>query len=316
MSPQGGLCGSGGHGRAESAVQPGGGSPAPCPRGQRAALQGRWRRSRQRGSCPPVAPAGAPPPARLCPRPDALPANFVLLQWPEAPPATSAAPPAVPAGSRPSAGRGNRGTADGGLGSEIGPGGCRLLGCTRRPSCRVLTCPSNKGANPVLGLHPRDLAASPRPRLLTQPRVRAGGGRGGWASKQELGGTQHCFRSRKAAQSPGADPASGVAARQPALRLSAASGALRGRRSRLSSPQPRFPVFRGQCGSRCSCQAWREPGSGPTLRNAAGLLLPAGMTKCQAPVSADVSAAKPPATPRLRAGCLGLWGPGMCGQHE
>lgn len=216
MSPQGGLCGSGGHGRAESAVQPGGGSPAPCPRGQRAALQGRWRRSRQRGSCPPVAPAGAPPPARLCPRPDTLPANFVLLQWPEAPPATSAAPPAVPAGSRPSAGRGNRGTADGGLGSEIGPGGCRLLGCTRRPSCRVLTCPSNKGANPVLGLHPRDLAASPRPRLLTQPRVRARGAgwlgfkAGAWGDTallpQQEGGSEPRSRPSVRGGSPAASP--------------------------------------------------------------------------------------------------------------
>lgn len=239
MSPQGGLCGSGGHGRAESAVQPGGGSPAPCPRGQRAALQGRWRRSRQRGSCPPVAPAGAPPPARLCPRPDALPANFVLLQWPEAPPATSAAPPAVPAGSRPSAGRGNRGTADGGLGSEIGPGGCRLLGCTRRPSCRVLTCPSNKGANPVLGLHPRDLAASPRPRLLTQPRVRARGGGVAGLQSRSLGGHSIAsaagrrLRAQEPTQRQGWQPGSQPSAFQQPRGLCGGGGADCLRRSRV-----------------------------------------------------------------------------------
>lgn len=49
-----------------------------------------WRWSQQRGSRPPLSLPLVPPapPPGLYPRPDVLPANFMLLQWPEAPSAT------------------------------------------------------------------------------------------------------------------------------------------------------------------------------------------------------------------------------------
>lgn len=76
-------------------------------------------------------------------------------------------------------------------------------------------------------------------------------------------------------------------------------------------------IFRGQCGSRCSCQAWQEPGSRPASAWECGRAppLPAGLNEGQAPRAADVSLATAPS--RHPAPCrlfhAGPWGPEMCG---
>lgn len=224
MSPQGGLCGP------EAAARPR--APGASVRRCRAGGVGLGSEAAAHPSLPlvPRPPPGCAQGLTLFPRISCCSSGQRLLP-----------PPPLPSGcarGEPSQCRPNRGTADGGLGSEIGPGGCRLLGCTRRPSCRVLTCPSNKGANPVLGLHPRDLAASPRPRLLTQPRVRAGGGVAGLQSRS-LGGHSIAsaagrrLRAQEPTQRRGWEPGSQPSAFQQPRGLCGGGGADCLRRSRV-----------------------------------------------------------------------------------
>lgn len=122
---------------------------------------------------------------------------------------------------------------------------------------------SYEDANPVLGIHPHDLIT---PQTLLLHTIPLGVGLqhefGGW-------GHMHLVHSRslgmRGQDPPAPGPERGWKLGLPLSRQRCSGG---------GDGQPSVPtaarVFWGPCGSRCSCWAWQEPGSGPVLRNAAG----------------------------------------------
>lgn len=136
----------------------------------------------------------------------------------------------------------------------------RLQMCTGLSACCVLSGgekdPSSKDAEPVAGTPPCDLI--PPPKALPLKSSHWGLGFVVNGGREHTSGTQE----REAPSPPT------VWEWEPGRKTILPFG--RVRRGRGAVCPYTAHIFWGQGGSRCSCQAWQEPGSRPALRNAAG----------------------------------------------